>query len=64
MEANNGNGTTNSMDGELKENSNTSRQVEQDPPLDGTAGGQVKGGVTAQSGNRMEDENENGPEDN
>jgi len=66
MAANNLNGTTNSLDGELKENLTDTRQVQQDSDegLDAKTGGQVKGGVVASSGDRMQDENESGPGDN
>jgi hypothetical protein len=63
MTANNSKITPNSPDGKLNENIN---HVPHDSTIDvnaiaaATTGGQVKGSVTAQSGNRMQAPNEDG----
>ncbi len=66
MAANNLKKTTKPLNGNLKENPINEELAQQSSPmhttgaLDATTGGQVKGGVTAQSGNRMAAEG--GPE--
>jgi|GEM_PF-3697978 len=56
------------LDNDAKENLIGSRPVQQDSTLHVTgdvndkAGGQVNGGVVANSGNRVQAENQNGPE--
>ena len=66
MTANNTKGRPNSLDGELKENVNTASHVQHDSTIDvnamaaATTGGQVKGSVTASTGNRMQATDEEG----
>ncbi|HXD92309.1 MAG TPA: hypothetical protein VNX01_03810 [Bacteroidia bacterium] len=66
MATNNTKSTPNSLDGEFKENVDNASQVPHDStpninePLAAVTGGQVKGGVVAQSAGRMESENEDG----
>jgi|GEM_PF-3661047 len=68
MATNNSKGTTNPLDNELKENVNNTSHVPNDSTthvnetLAATTGGQVRGGVVASSGSRMESENEKGSE--
>jgi hypothetical protein len=65
MTTNNAKGIPNSPDGELKENVNNASHVQPDPTtgaLAAVTGGQVKGSVTASSGNRMQTTNEDGTE--
>lgn len=68
MTANNLKGTGDSPNGDSKENLTSAKQVQQDPSIhiNGTpvakTGGQVIGGVIANSGDRIQAENQNGPE--
>ncbi|MFI5140841.1 MAG: hypothetical protein ACHQII_00670 [Bacteroidia bacterium] len=68
MTTNNSKITPNSLDGEFKENANNVNHVPHDSTIDvnamaaTTTGGQVKGSVTASTGNRMQTTNEEGTE--
>jgi hypothetical protein len=68
MTASNLKGTTDSFDGNSKENLASEGQVKHESTvdvngtLDAKTGGQMNGGVVVQSGNRVEAENQNKPE--
>jgi hypothetical protein len=68
MTTNNAKDPSNLPDGELKENVNNASHVQPDSTIDVTGavnaktGGQLNGGITASSGNRMQAANEEGTE--